>query len=655
MRQLSLSLFQNSELLILILECVLAALSVYILAGFFPYVPKKKRDASVSALSFVRTSSYNEPLKKKDLQAMAVITAVYAVISLHLLGSPVFPSTTWQPSSGTEQTVIFTLPEETKFDAVYAISGEGDNNALEEGWQLGFHDIAIYGSNDLQIWEQTAVLEKTGIYHYSITYGNWDYRYIKLVSKNSLDTVTEIGLRNLDHFVKIEVYKDDCRDSLYPAALMIDEQERLSIDPVYYAQGYFDEVYHPRNAWEIANGQDMYATVHPLLGTNLMALSIKLFGMSPLAWRLPGAIAGICMIPVMYLLCMTLFASTFASVCGSVLLAGDFMHITTSRIGTLEPFSVLFILIMFLYMARYCRLSFYDAPKGEQYRLLVLSGIFTGIAIAAKWTGCYTAAGLAVILFANWIARGIEYYKAKKLLEHRELLKPRELEEALHIEKTFIPALVESILVCIISFIIVPILIYAFSYIPDRVWKNDTWSFVNVWRQCVYMYKYHANLEATHPYQSTWIQWVLDLRPIWYYYGSSMQGTVHTIACFSNPLLTWAGIPAFFFIVYDVIRHRDRESWMILVGYVSALAPWALLIGRCVFAYHFYPASVFLILAVVMMITKLARDAKTQAAVIVFLVIYVIVFVLFLPVTCGFGTTLDYIHHLEWLDGWYFG
>ena len=123
----------------------------------------------------------------------------------------------------------------------------------------------------------------------------------------------------------------------------------------------------------------------------------------------------------------------------------------------------------------------------------------------------------------------------------------------------------------------------------------------------------------------------------------------------ANPLLTWTGLPAFFFIVYDVIRHRNRESWMILVGYVSALAPWALLVGRCVFAYHFYPASVFLVLAVVMMVTQLAKDAKTQSCVIVFLIIYVIVFVLFLPVTCGFGTTADYIRHLEWLDGWYFG
>ena len=72
------------------------------------------------------------------------------------------------------------------------------------------------------------------------------------------------------------------------------------ISPTYYDQAYFDEIYHVRNAWEIANGQYMYASVHPLLGTNIIALSIHLFGMNPLAWRLPGAIAGVVMLPVLY-------------------------------------------------------------------------------------------------------------------------------------------------------------------------------------------------------------------------------------------------------------------------------------------------------------------------------------------------------------------
>jgi hypothetical protein len=48
---------------------------------------------------------------------------------------------------------------------------------------------------------------------------------------------------------------------------LIDEQDKLILHPTYLNQAYFDEIYHPRNAWEIATGHIMYATVHPLFGT----------------------------------------------------------------------------------------------------------------------------------------------------------------------------------------------------------------------------------------------------------------------------------------------------------------------------------------------------------------------------------------------------
>ena len=98
--------------------------------------------------------------------------------------------------------------------------------------------------------------------------------------------------------------------AILPATLLIDEHDKLVLHPTYYDQSYFDEIYHPRNAWEIANGQDMYATVHPLFGTNTMALFIKLFGMSPFVWRLPGALFGVFMIPLMYGIARRLFRKT---------------------------------------------------------------------------------------------------------------------------------------------------------------------------------------------------------------------------------------------------------------------------------------------------------------------------------------------------------
>ena len=429
--------------------------------------------------------------------------------------------------------------------------------------------------------------------------------------------------------------RDKQKDGPYPGSLLIDEQDKLVLSPTYYDQAYFDEIYHVRNAWEIANGQYMYANVHPLLGTNIIALSIHLFGMNPLAWRLPGAIAGVFMLPVLYGILKILLKRDDLSLIGSFLLAADFMHMTTSRIATLEPFSILFILCSFYWMLKYCMSSFYTLPMQKGILYLLASGIFVGLSIAAKWTGCYAAVGLAVMLFTNWIQRYLEYQKDKQA------------------HSQFFPTLLKTMLLCVLFFIILPITIYCISYIPDQIFRNEPWSIANVWKQAQQMYFYHVNLNATHPYQSTWFQWIFDLRPMWYYVGK-VGDVFHTISCFSNPLLTWAGVPAILYTTYRAIFKKDTVAWYIIVGYFSGLLPWIIYVHRIVFAYHFYPTSLFTIIAIVYCINHL-QERKYQFVVPVYLALYLVLFILFLPVITGFGTTVQFAKFLAWLPGWYFG
>ena len=47
-------------------------------------------------------------------------------------------------------------------------------------------------------------------------------------------------------------------------------------------------------------------------------------------------------------------------------------------------------------------------------------------------------------------------------------------------------------------------------------------------------------------------------RPIWYYSGI-VTDTVHEgISAFGNPLVWWAGIPAFLFMLYLGIKKKDK-------------------------------------------------------------------------------------------------
>ena len=614
MQKLSLLFFSNSEFLTLL------CLTLLILGiGYFLY-----------HLKFFKAEKHHY------LLSLTLLTIIYAVISFWQLGSTTFPTTTWQPVVE-KQEIVFNFGKIEKFDAIYTIYGEGDNNSNPQSYQIGTQDIHLFGSNDLQQWQEITVLKQGNIYTYSIQEGYWEYQYIKLVTTNKNNSLTEIGFRNLAHsnFLPVTILQDEYKNTKYPAKMLIDEQDKLVLSPTYYNQAYFDEIYHVRNAWEIANRQYMYASVHPLLGTNIIALSIHLFGMHPFAWRLPGAIASVLMLPVLYGILKHLLKRDYLSLIGSFLLAADFMHITTARIATLEPFSILFILCSFYWMLKYCRSNFYTLPMWKGILYLFLSGIFMGLSIATKWTGCYAAIGLAIMLFTNWIQRFLEYKKDKET--HQQFFK----------------ILLTTMLSCILFFIIIPIVIYCISYIPDKIFRNEPWTIANVWKQAQQMYHYHVNLNATHPYQSTWFQWILDLRPMWYYVG--IKGNVfHTISCFSNPLLTWIGLPAILFTTYRALCKKDIVGWYIVVGYFSGLLPWIIYVQRIVFAYHFYPTSLFTIIAIVYCI-NLLNNRKMSIVVPAYLAAYLALFILFLPVITGFGTSQQFARFLAWLPGWYFG
>ena len=626
MKKLSLLLFANEELLPLL---TVAALLLGILCLLFHFL----KDFIWERNGVTYT--------KKDIFSLLCITSLYALVSLWNLGTTSFPVTTWQPET-VNQSFILELTESTAFEQINLLYEEGDNNALSSGYQLGTEGMLLEGSNDLKNWNTISTLEKGNIYYYQILQGTYIYKYIRITSTNALNTLTEIAFIQNDSILPVRVYEDTYANSKYPASLVIDEQDKISVHPTYQEQGYFDEIYHPRNAWEIANGQAMYATVHPLTGTNIMALFIKLFGFSPFIYRLPGALCGIGIVVLVYVLAKRLFSSTRLSTLAAILSVADFMHLTTSRIATLEPYSILFILWMFYWMLRYYQISFYTTPLKKTLKLLCICGITMGIAISTKWTACYSAVGLAIMLFTNLCKRYYEYLQAKK-------------ENITDITSKFPVYFWITIGCCFIFFIFIPAVIYWLSYLPDHVWRNDTWSIANVWKQNMYMFNYHSSLNATHPYESTWYMWLLDIRPIWYYGNIHETGVSYSIACFSNPLLTWFGFPAVLYTLYSCIKHKDSHAWWILIGFLTALGPW-MLVDRCVFSYHFYPTSIFTIFAIVYMFQHLLQKYPQKTKwLYIFETAYILLFILFLPVTAGHGTVKAYIKFLEWFPTWYFG
>ena len=416
------------------------------------------------------------------------------------------------------------------------------------------------------------------------------------------------------------------------AAALCDEADTVPASSTYYNSSYFDEIYHARTAYEHLRGVYPYEVSHPPLGKELLSLGIRLFGMTPFGWRCMGALFGVAMLPLMWDLLRRMFRDDRVALCGAALLAFDFMHLTQTRIATIDSFATLFILLMYLFLYRYF-------TEGR-LRHLAACGVAFGVGAATKWTCLYAGAGLGVLWALHWVLQGVQAHRDGD-------------------SRRYVRRLLGNIGFCLVFFVLVPGMIYYASYYPygaARGLHGPGMYFTREYAAIVlenqrFMFTYHAGLVATHPYSSRWWQWLLDLRPILYYlsYG---DGTVSTIGAFVNPLLCWGGLLALPVLAYRAVRH-DRTALFLLVGYLAPVLPWVF-ISRLTFEYHYFAATLFLVLALGYVFDRL-RQRGSFGIVYVFTAASGALFALFYPVLTGVTVSRSYAWNvLKWLPDWPF-
>jgi dolichyl-phosphate-mannose--protein O-mannosyl transferase len=142
-------------------------------------------------------------------------------------------------------------------------------------------------------------------------------------------------------------------------------------------------------------------------------------------------------------------------------------------------------------------------------------------------------------------------------------------------------------------------------------------------------------------------------RPIWYYSGVVSDTVREGISAFGNPLVWWAGIPAFVFMLYRIFFKRDRKAAFLSVGYLSQYAPW-FMVTRVVFIYHYFPSVPFITVMVgYSMYLIVQRFPKTKKWMFVYAAVAVGLFAMFYPVLSGAPTTIEYAEqYLKWFDSW---
>ena len=554
--------------------------TAFLLCMFLLFLPDLKR------CRLRDNNAARKQLTKWDALIMAVITLVYGTVAFWNLGNRESPQTFVNMEGIGES---FCLPDDREVKTILFFTGVG----------IGSYDVE-YSFDGEEYFQLT---------NYEQSHGDdlkWKKIELSVYARGGYIRFTGHGNVYLGEVVFLDTEGEPIdvvpsRKSLY------DETELFAPEETYMNSSYFDEIYHARTAWEHLHRIEPYEITHPPLGKIIIGMGIRLFGMTPFGWRFSGTLFGTLMLPIMYIFLKKLFGGMEIPAAGTIVFASDFMHFTQTRIATIDSYAVFFILLMYLFMYQFI-------TEGKK-RDLALSGLFFGFGAASKWTCLYAGAGLAV-LWLIWVIRELRSGRLK------------------------LRGFLKNVGFCIVFFIIVPCVIYYLSYRPYALAKRGmpllSGDYLNmVIDNQKYMFNYHSGVDAEHPYSSRWYQWILDVRPILYYLVYHDDGTRSAFGAFVNPALCWGGLMCLFVLIAPAVFRKDRRAQFILIGYLAQLVPW-MFIDRVVFEYHYFPCTVFLVMAVSYVFELYRLNVrKWRIPIWGFVILSVTLFIMFYPAISG--------------------
>jgi dolichyl-phosphate-mannose-protein mannosyltransferase len=497
----------------------------------------------------------------------------------------------------------------------------------------------------------------------------------------------------------------------------------------------FDETYYAKDAWSlwhfgyardyidndggVANkhilaGQtthlwkpDASMVVHPEVGKWLIGLGEKVFGFTPLGWRVVPAIIGTLLILVMIRFVRRLTGSTLLGCVAGLILGFDGLEFVLSRLALLDIFVAFFLLC-----AVHCLVldrEWYRARMADQvpdqvrgdgwgpvrallFRpWLMVSGVCWGLACGSKWEAIYPLAAFGILVVA-WCAGarrsfGVSFAVPKSLLADG------------------IPAFAHLVLVGLVVYIATWTgwLMHSSQYVEylsntqythyvsggsdcgknitydnDRHWPTAdqpvrtglpglAQGLESLWyyHRDVYVFHTHFLNGCTHTYASMPRGWLLLNRPVGVDAQTGIKpGTqgcdapqnsdcLRQVLLLGSPSVWWAGALALIAALCFWIGARDWRFGIAVVGAASTWLPWFLYDGRPIFSFYAIITLPFLVLAITLVLGKILGSSReptprrTVGVVVAgsYVVLVILNFAWFWPIY-----TDALLTHAEWLQ-----
>jgi dolichyl-phosphate-mannose--protein O-mannosyl transferase len=392
---------------------------------------------------------------------------------------------------------------------------------------------------------------------------------------------------------------------------------------------YFDEVHYvpaARQMLEPVTSAPLLNPMHPPLGKQLIALSIRSFGDTPLGWRYPSVLFGAITIVAMYLCGLALFARQEPAVVTALLTFFNQMVFAQSRIAMLDIFALAFGLLA---MAAF--IHGFRKPRPQLW--FALTGLACGLSIACKWSGLFVLAVCIVIVAVIRLMQGWRTQFADG-----------------DIDDWYGPDLWPGFRSYhfVACFLLLPAIVYLSTFVP-----LCGWSLPDILAAQRRIFSDNSTTAiADHPYMSAWPSWPLLVRPVWYLFEKIGDDRFQAIIFLGNPLILWPALPALGICLRDWVMARRLEAFLILAFYLGPWLAWALLPRTLSFLYYYLPSATVASLALVYALTR-GGGARGRWMLWISVAIACVGFIVMLPISvASVETTMSGYVRLMLFKSW---
>ncbi|MGL5924821.1 MAG: dolichyl-phosphate-mannose--protein O-mannosyl transferase, partial [Chroococcidiopsis sp.] len=240
---------------------------------------------------------------------------------------------------------------------------------------------------------------------------------------------------------------------------------------------------------------------------------------------------------------------------------------------------------------------------------------------------------------------------------------------------------------------IIPVAVYSISWIPHLM-LNPTPNFWEMQREILFYHQRIGSGADVHPYCSRWYTWLLMLRPVAYFYKTTISldesvpvvgpplpqasaEVIYDVHAMGNPILWWFSTVAILYAVWIVAKsaiaslglskvfvtgnssqaqNRIQNIGIYLyfaLNWLANLLPW-MRVTRCTFLYHYMGASVFATLALAWIVDRWLRsyhrNLRLLGVTVIFLIL--IAFVFWMPLYLGLPLSPESYRWRMWLPSW---